>query len=165
MIKKKILILILFLISLSSISFAQYYENLGKIVGNAIIAEPIFKVESIPQIVISDFNKKTPNKEYYFVVKNYEVTEGSNKRITEVDFDFDIEIKNSDNNFPIKYELYDCSNGEEILNNLNKTERINVKKNIIFENKYKLVISWNTKEEMSSLDNIDILVNASQKNN
>lgn len=146
-------------------SFARYYESLNKITGKATIAEPIIKVENLQETIIENINKNSKEKEYYFNVKNYLINEKNNKKITEVDFDFFIEIKNSDTNFPIKYKLIDCENSEELLNNKSITSKIHINRNVEFNKTYKLVIEWDDRENIQSVtDNIDIVVSVSQSN-
>lgn len=146
-------------------SFARYYELLNNIVGRATIAEPIIKVENLQDTIKTEVNKETTNKEYYFIVKNYEIDSFNNKRISEVDFYYDIEIKNYDDNFPVEYKLYDCDTGEELLNGNNISDKFEIEKNVEYERKCKLIINWNSKEEMSSIDDIDIIINVSQIDN
>lgn len=157
----KIISVIIIILIIPITSLAKYYEIIRKIEGNAIIAEPIVVVEKKQEKVISDFNKNTV-KEYGFLVKNYKYDERGNKRISEVDFIYNIEIKNSSNNFPVKYELYDCSSNEEILKGNNKTSDLLLLRNQEYENEYKLIVSWNEVENLDSQSEIDILINASQ---
>ena len=104
---KLLLLIIIFILLLSFTNpiFARYYEILEMFSGKAIIAEPIVKIESLQDTIEMEINKETRIKEYNFVIRNYENI-GNIKRINEVDFLYDIEIKNSSDNFPIKYELY-----------------------------------------------------------
>lgn len=159
---KMILIISLLLISYSIPIFARYYETLESFSGKAIIAEPIIKVEPLQETIKMEVNKESVIKEYKFIVKNYEVSENI-KRINEVDFLYDIEIKNSDENFPIKYELFEVETGKEILNGLNKVQGLEILKNVEYEKEYKLQVTWKNKENMSSENNIDIVITASQK--
>ncbi len=159
---KKLLLISLIIINIQIVSFARYYETLDKIQGYAVIAEPIVKLESLQDTIQLEINKETERKEYYFIIKNYEIDSKNNKRISEVDFSYDIEIEITDNNFPIKYELYDISTNEKIQNK----SKFDMPKNIEFEKKYKLVIYWNDlQEEMSNKADINIKVNVSQKEN
>ncbi len=139
--------------------FARYYESLGKIHGKAVIAEPIVKIESLQDTINLEMNKDIGEKEYYFVIKNYELDVFNNKRVSEVDFTYNIEIKSTNSNFPVKYYLMDCLTGE-IVSNKNVFE---IKKNIEYERKYKLVISWNDIEgEISLNNNIEINIRVLQ---
>lgn len=79
--------------------------------------------------------------------------------------EFNIEIENKNENFPIKIELFNLDTGEELLQGNDKTNTFIIKKNIIFENTYKLVISWQEKENMSAENDINILINSSQIKN
>ena len=128
MIKKLKLMLIISLIILLIFSqktvFARYYQALEKTSAKATIAEPIIKVEALQEAIIMEINKESEIKQYSFIIKNYELDSNNTKRITEVGFLYDIEIKNSSENFPIRYELYDVTSGEEILKGTNKVTRI-----------------------------------------
>ncbi len=143
---------------------AKYYEMLNKVFVRSTIAQPIIVVQNLQDTVISEMNKKSGNKEYYFKIKNYK-QENSQKQITEVDFDCYIEIKNSNIYFPIKYELYDCSNNEMILETENISKKIHIEKDVEFEKNYKLVVSWDNKEIVQGeLDEIEIEVHIVQAN-
>ncbi|MBR3614617.1 MAG: hypothetical protein IKL55_05515 [Clostridia bacterium] len=120
---KTIPIIILLILNFSNPIFARYYERLEQFLGKASIAEFIIKVEPLQDTIITEINKESLVKEYNFCVKNY-LIDGNMKRINEVDCLYDIEIKNSSKNFPIKYELYDLKTGEEILKGSDNILRI-----------------------------------------
>lgn len=143
-------------------TFARYYESIENILGQGVIAEPIIIVENLSDTISMEVNKKTEVKEYNFIIKNYELDSSNNKKISEVDFCYDISIQNYDDNFPIEYELYDCITGEELLNGRNNSDKFQILKNVEFEKEYKLVVSWKDKNDMSSIDDIDIIINISQ---
>jgi len=158
---KLIVIFFLIITFINNYSFARYMESIN--VGNyyAKIAEPIFVVTEVQETYEFEANEQNINKEYYFIVKNYD---DNSQRVSEVDLEFDIEIELSNNNFPVSFKLYDCTSNEEIfLDNLNKTGKIFIEKNTVFEKQYKLVTYWNEKQEMSENVEINIIVNASQK--
>ena len=119
---KLIILVVIFICCLSNPIFARYYEILENISAKATIAEPIIIVEGLQDMIKTEVTKENVIEEYNFVVKNYIQTENA-KRISEVDFLYDIEIKNSDENFPVRYELYDIETGEELLNGNNKISR------------------------------------------
>ena len=152
---KLIILFIIILLFFRIVTFARYYENIGniKIVGN--IAEPIIRIENDSSIILNNMNSQTGNKEYYFAIKNYYIDEKNNKRINEINFDFNIEIIVTDKNFPIEYKIYDCETEKEI----NSQEKINMPQNVEFENKYKLVIFWKEKSIMSKNADIEININ------
>lgn len=158
----KFIILTFLLITLfDNFSYARYYETINAGSYYAKIAEPIFMVLPIQETYEFEANEQNINKEYYFIVKNYD---DNNPKVSEVDLEFDIEIELSNNNFPVSFKLYDCiSNEEIILDSLNRTEKIFIEKNTVFERQYKLVTYWNEKQEMSENVEINIVVNASQK--
>ena len=162
-IKLKVILTISFLlICYSTPIFARYYENLECFFGKAIIAEPIIRVEQMQDTINIEINKENEIKEYRIIVKNYEI-EANKKRINEVDFLYDIEIKNSDYNFPIKCKLFDVETGKELLNGTNKVQALEILKNIEYEKEYVLQVMWENKENMSAESAVDILITASQK--
>ncbi len=109
----------------------------------------------------TQIDKNTKLEESYFKLKNY-VLENQSKRINETEFLCDIEVRLTDENFPVKLELYNCETGEELLNGKNKVEGILIPKNSEFERKYKLVVLWEKKENMSAESDVNIIVSASQ---
>lgn len=144
--------------------WARYYENINKISGKAVIAEPIIKVIPLNNTIITDVNKLSNIQEYHFIIKNYETDLNNKKRVNEVDFLYDIEIKNSSNSFPIRYELYDISTNEELLKGDSKITNLIIEKNKEMEKEYKLKVYWEKKENMSSSNDIDVIVKVNQKN-
>ena len=161
--KFKFLTIISFLlISYSTPIWARYYEELKGVSCNAIIAEPIIKVEALQETIKAEIDKEKVIKEYNFIIKNYE-TNNNEKRINEVDFLYDIEIKKSDNNFPIKCKLFETKSGKELLNGSNKVQGLEILKNIEYEKKYKLQVIWEGKDNMSTESTVDILITANQK--
>lgn len=162
-IKLKVILIISFLlICYSTPIFARYYESLECFSGKAIIAEPIIRVEKMQETINMQINKENKIEEYNFVVKNYEI-DANGKRINEVDFLYDIEIKNSDNNFPIKCKLFEVETGKELLNGTTRVQGLEILKNVEYEKEYKLQVEWENKEKMSEECTVDILITASQK--
>lgn len=159
---KTTLIISFLLICYSTPIFARYYEILEIFSGKATIAEPIIRVEQLQDTINSEINKEKEIEEYKFVVKNYEI-DANGKRINEVDFLYDIEIKNSDENFPIKCELFDCESGKELLNGSSKVQGLEILKNVEYEKEYELQVEWENKENMSDESSVDIVITASQK--
>ena len=160
--KAKILLIIsLIIISLNICCYARYYEKIGTIQGKGTIAEPIVIVEGLQDTINLEINKNTEPVQYSFVVKNYKIDSDKNKKISEVDFSYNIVVKSSSSNFPARFELYDFDSGEKI----SSENKFDILKNIEYEKKYKVIVYWNKLEgEMSSLSDVDILVNVSQKN-
>lgn len=143
---------------------ARYFEKIENIQGKGIIAEPIFKVESLQEIVTETINKKTKPKEYVFKVKNYVFeNNGNSKRISQVDMSYNIQVINEKSNFPVRYELYEFETNQNIINTNGKTEDIFIKKDIEYEKKYRLVVFWENKEGLlENNDNIKIIINSNQ---
>ena len=180
--KKNIFLLIIIIIisSYKSFCYARYNEFLGQTKYYASIAEPIFIVQPIQDIVSIDVNKEYENnisrdradsenviKEYIFMVKNYDNVE-NNIRISEIDIKFKIKILIENNLFPIELKLYDClSNEEIILDESNCSSEIVIEKNVLFEKQYKLIVYCNKITNISDLKNgeeiIGIEIEACQK--
>ena len=100
----KVCIIIVVLILLSPLIVqARYFEKIENIKGKGKIAEPIFKVENLQNTIIKTIDKETILEEYNFVIKNYEIeNNGINKRISQVDMKYNIQIVNEKSNFPYK---------------------------------------------------------------
>lgn len=161
--KRKIsILLIIIIITFSSNVLARYYEKISDIKLSLNIAEPIINVEKNQDTLIKSINSKTPMQEFYFTIKNYNNIENV-KKISEVDFEFEIEIKNLNDAFPIKYTLYDCLTNENVVLENNKTSKIYMYKNIEFERCYKLCVIYESNNSKSTSTNIDIEVKAIQK--
>lgn len=154
--KKIIKIIILFILIIINIfplkSLARYYRKISDIKCCFEIAEPIIIVENQDTII----NENVQIEEFYFSIKNY-----NEIKVSEIDFLYEIEIKKSNENFPVKYELYDCSSSEELLNGKNKVvSKINKNKKI--NKKYKLVIILDDKSNYSIATDIDIIITVTQ---
>ncbi len=124
---QKIKFKILFFLSIGIISFstpifARYYEKIENVSAYATIAEPIIKVEALQDVIIKEVTENMQVEDYYFCVKNYDQND-VNKRINEIDFSYSIEIKMSNEKFPVKFKLYDIETGEELLKGNNKILR------------------------------------------
>ena len=64
---KKIILILIILISINTFCFARYYENLKTFSGKAQIAEPIFKVIPLQEKSIVDVNRNTARKRICFL--------------------------------------------------------------------------------------------------
>lgn len=139
--------LIVIVIVLGFVSFC-----LGKYTGyitlqvRTEIANPKFAVEfNEPIEITANENEKT----YTFTVKNYEVDENQNRSISEVDFEYFIQIL-ADTEESITYELY---RGEESVNIDEKlaTNYIKMNADNVSEHKYSLKViceKTNVKEDI-----------------
>ncbi len=164
---KIIVVLIIILITFfTQNTFAKFYEKLEKTLIKAEIAEPIAIFESVSETVkINNFNKYSGEKEYIFKIKNYDILENGERRISEVNFNYFIEIKSTNSNFPIKYKLIDMQNNEEIELINNKSNEISMKSEKEFEKGYKLVIMYDETKKVDTNEksaDIEILVKISQ---
>ena len=70
------------------------------------IPEPIVDIEKSQDTIVKKIISNTQIQEFCFTIRNFKNMENC-KKISEVDFEFEIEIKKSNSIFPIKYELYD----------------------------------------------------------
>ena len=156
--KKILIISFLIFLGIQISSLAYYYKTVKSTKVKAVIAEPIIIIEKMQDVIEVKVNKDMKPEEYYFTVKNYKNDIYDNKKISEIELFYNIEIKSFNNNFPISYELYDCNTGKRIL----KKEEIKVPKNIEYEKKYKLVIYGKNYEGPMLTNQIDIVINAYQ---
>ena len=161
---KLFLIVIIVSSVLKNNCFGRYFEKIDEQAYYANIAEPIFIVTPFQETNEFKLDKNNTNKEYLFVIKNYENMD-DNIRISEVDFKFNIEILLSNNSYPLQLKLIDCTNNEEIqLDNLNKTKDFIIKKNELFEKQYKLIIYWDKIFNLAENINVEVIINSSQNN-
>lgn len=154
---KKILLASIIIAIIPISVFAMYHKEITAS-GKGKIAEPIVILEKLEESKTIQFDKNTV-QEISFKVKNYYV--GSIKRINETDFKYDIIIQESNENFPIKYELYNSKN-EELLNGNKRVNSISINKNSEDEETYRLVIKWKSIENPLQNLNVGIKINAYQ---
>lgn len=119
--------------------------------GDTEIANPIIKVEYGNPINITNKNQEGI---YEFKVKNYEETINLEKNITQVGLNYYIEILNPIDK-SIKIELY--KNEEKIEFNGNKTETFYMPKNVEKIDNYKMIITYNKKDNINMIDIIQEL--------
>ena len=94
---------------------------------------------------------------------NYSIDESGSKKISEVSFDYEIKIIESNNKFPVKYYLYDLDDGTELLNGDLISVKKHILKNIDYTKTYKLVACWDGEKEIAGNENdISIEVNILQ---
>ncbi|MCR5186645.1 MAG: hypothetical protein K6D97_05975 [Clostridia bacterium] len=161
--KKRIVIFLVIFMAFAINSYARYFKSIN-VEYQGQIAEPIIKVQGITgKTSNNDYNRNTGELEYFFNIKNYEIEDNGSKRITEVDFNYEIYLEETNHNFPIKYELYDMSTGEELLNGENKTLPKHIHRNKEFIQNYKLVVKWDESKHLEgNKDMIDIKVKVMQ---
>lgn len=154
-IKKKEFIIIATIITIVILFFSGF--SMGKaysrtdINGDTEIANPIIKVEYGNPINITNKNQEGI---YEFKVKNYEETINLEKNITQVGINYYIEILNPVDK-SIKIELY--KNEEKIEFNGNKTETFYMPKNVEKIDNYKMIITYNKKDNINMIDIIQEL--------
>lgn len=162
-IKKIIITTIIISLLFNTKVIGRFYEKLDRIKVSSVIAQPIFKFEQMVETIdINNFNEES-EKEYIFKIKNFEIKEENQKRISQVSFEVTIEILNLSNNFPVKYQLYD--ENKELILKENKSEKILIEKDIEFEKIYRLVVYFDKSFNMQNANNqstIEILVKANQ---
>lgn len=156
------IIIVLFGITISTNVFARYFEIFDKKLVTAQIANPIFNVISLQKEISCQINKETKLDTYKFKITNYDQI----GNISEVPFEYDIEIIESDNRFPVEYELYEIGNTENLLLNSNKTNKFSIFPNLEYEKEFELLVKWKSKEgEIGAEKNIQIVVNSEQIQN
>lgn len=163
MVKKRIFIIFVLIIMIANIPcLARYYKNI-KCSYSTSIAYPIVRVENVSNMVENlDYNKNCQELEYIFDVKNYYL-ENESITISEVDFDYEVEIVESNVHFPISYELFEDGNEEGVAIQNNKTGKYHISKRNQYIKRFRLVAKWNdSKELIGAEDNIDIKINVIQ---
>ena len=78
------------------------------------------------------------------------------KNISEIPFFVEINLENSNSNFPIKYKIYDCEKNEEV------REKIFIEKNVEFSKKYKVVATWQNQAKNYEYNQTEIIFNIEQ---
>lgn len=160
-IKKKEFIIIATIITIVILFFSGF--SMGKaysrtdINGDTEIANPIIKVEYGNPINITNKNQEGI---YEFKVKNYEETINLEKNITQVGLNYYIEILNPIDK-SIKIELY--KNEEKIEFNGNKTETFYMPKNVEKIDNYKMIITYNKKDNIDIIQELQIKVHSEQE--
>lgn len=160
---KKIILFTLLFMAFTVNSYGRYFKSINsRYYGQ--IAEPIIKVQGISTKVIDkDFNRNVGEIEYLFDIKNFEIEKNGSKRITEVDFNYEIYLEETNQNFPVKYALYDMSTGEELLNGNNKTLSKHISRDKEYIKNYKLVARWDESKVLIGKENlIDIKIKVTQ---
>lgn len=155
----EVIIIIFLLIIGPNISYGRYYKKiLNKYEGT--IAEPIIKVQRVSQKIIeNNYTKNVQGLEYIFDIYNYCTDDHGNKKVSEIDFSYIITVKETNDNFPVRYELYDITTGEEILQGRLCSNQIKISKGVEYTKRYKLVAIWDdTKELNGSMNDVDIEV-------
>lgn len=125
----------------SGYSMAKEYSSTS-IETNAKIAEPILMVEKNP---IIEMNGKKQKEYYDFKVKNYK----GNGEVTQIDLVYNIEIL-SKTEEAISFKLY--KDGQEIPLENNKTADVELKKESVQEDCYRLEITYDKNKSRSSTD-------------
>ena len=134
--KNKILIIFaLVVVCINSVSLSKY--NAGQeFEMNMRIARAVVDLEK-DEILKAEIKENSFPMEYHFCLNNYK-----GEKINEVEFDYVIEIECSVDNFPIKYQLFDCDNQKEIALIDGKSETMKIKKSEKESRKFKLILSW-----------------------
>lgn len=160
---KKILLFTLMFIAFTVNSYGRYFKSINSRYQGQI-AEPIIKVQGVStKIINEDFNRNVGEIEYLFDIKNFEIEQDGYKRITEVDFNYEIYLEETNQNFPVKYKLYDMSTGEELLNGNNRTLPKHISRDKEYIKKYKLIAKWDeSKVLIGKEDVIDIKIKVTQ---
>lgn len=152
---KAILLFFIILLILSMHVFGGYLERISNIKLYFSKARPILKIESLQNVINKEISQNTPIQEFYFTIKNYEEV-NLEKNISEIPFFVEINLENSNSNFPIKYKIYDCEKNEEV------REKIFIEKNVEFSKKYKVVATWQNQAKNYEYNQTEIIFNIEQ---
>ncbi len=135
--------------------FGGYFEKISNIKLYFSKAKPILKIESLQNTISKEISQNAPIQEFYFTIKNYEEV-NLKKNISEIPFFLEINLENSNSNFPIKYKIYDCEKNEEV------SEKIFIDKNVEFFKKYKVVVIWQNQAKNYAYNQTEIIFNIEQ---
>lgn len=128
-----ITVLLILLIETISISKSNLKKEYHKTLA---IAKPIINLEK-DEMINTKVNQNSFPIEYYFSINNYNENE-----VNEIDFEYIIEIQDSNDSFPIMYRLFDCDSNREILLNDKKSEKMKIAKFQKQSRNFKLVMEW-----------------------
>lgn len=131
-----------FVVMLNVISMLQNVQGTEIGVCSEIL-KPIIVLEK-GEVIKQQINEKSFPMEYEFCIHNYR-----ENKVNEVDFDYQIEIENSVDDFPINYELIDCATNQKIELVDGKSKILQIKKLVKESRKFKLVFRWRELEEMA----------------
>ncbi len=121
------------------------------------ILKPIIVLEK-EETLKQQIDEKSFPLEYEFCIQNY-----NEKEVNEVDFDYDIEIENSVDNFPVNYQLIDCETNQQIQLVDGKSELLQIKKSEKETRRFKLVFEWRELEEKADDLQIKLKINVIQR--
>lgn len=102
----------------------------------AKISKPIIVIERDDYLKMQITEKSFPI-EYNFCINNYKEEE-----INEVEFEYNIELDNSIENFPVRYQLVDLKNNQEIKLVNGKSDSLKIKKDVKESRKFKIIFQW-----------------------
>lgn len=121
------------------------------------ILKPIIVLEK-DEMLKQQIHENSFPLEYEFCLNNYQENE-----VNEIDFDYQIEIENSVDNFPVNYQLIDCETGQQIQLIDGKSELLHIRKSIKESRKFKLVFEWRELEEKADDLQIKLKINVIQR--
>ncbi len=140
--RKLLLLFCEFVIIINCISMLQNVQSTEVGVHSEIL-KPIIVLEK-NEMLKQQIHEKSFPMEYKFCLNNYQENE-----VNEIDFDYQIEIENSVDNFPVNYQLIDCATNQKIELIDGKSEILHIKKSIKESRKFKLVLEWLELDEMA----------------
>lgn len=151
--KERIIVLMLFTIMCLLVNYSvSKYKYVITENGKAFIAEPIIIFEK-GNSINTEYNKKSGELVYAFKIKNYI----DDENINEVDFVYNLEIIESNTDFPVSYKLIDVTNNMEINLNNNKSSNFYIGKSNKEEDLFKLIVNWDESKCLSQYsDNLEI---------
>ncbi len=150
---KKIVLIILLMLFLTTMSIAKYYEMV-EITSDNKIGEPIIEIEHGEKIVINEIIDK--EIDYYFLIKNYKENTTNN-----INLIYRIIIESNLDDDKVEYYLIDENNKTIELNN-NMTEYKELYKEKT-KHKYKLHLKFGEELLLNGKINIKIEVTQIEK--
>ena len=100
------------------------------------IAKPIVVLKK-DEMIQSQINQNSFPMEYSFSICNYNEND-----VNEVDFEYTIEIENSNEKFPVKYQLFDCDNQKQISFDNGISEKMKIDKFEKQDRNFNLIMEW-----------------------
>lgn len=110
--------------------------EIGQYQVEAKTAKPIIVIET-DHYLKEQINENSFPIEYYFCINNYQEEE-----INEVEFEYNIELENSTEDFPVSYQLVELRNNQEIRLIDGKSENLKIGKNVKESQKFKVIFQW-----------------------
>lgn len=159
--KKEIAVIFvsIIIVCINNISLSSVKREQGN-AGKAEILKPVIEVIQ-DETIEAQMNQYSIPLEYNFSINNYNGTS-----VNEADFEYVIEIENSQKNFPARCFLYDIDNDMKISINNGKSPVMKLDKFSKISRRFKICIEWIEKNgALAQETEIKLKINAIQERN